>query len=560
MTGASKDPVLVVLQLTGGNDYLNTIVPYTNPLYRDNRPAVRIPEEQVIPLDDRVGLHPRMGPMKTIYDRGDMAIIHGVGYPNSPRSHFRSMDIWHTCEPDKLGTEGWLGKAARDIDPNKVNVLTAVAFGSSLFRALVLPGVPVAVVDDLDTYGLLPGISEQGQRSRILDRFARLYSPVMGSGPVMDYLGQTGLDTLKGADILKKAPKMYSSNVEYPNTVLAKSLKGIAQVHMANFGTRIFYVDHGSFDSHSNQLGMHDELWRDVSQGVECFFDDLEEHGVADNVVMLMFSKYGSSPGRLIWPAGITSDQQENLYVIDEWMNRVSIFDKEGNFLSCWDAVQKGDDGPNGISGIAIGADKMLYITDGRSHQVRRFTTQGGFLGTWGHQGSGEGELNSPWGLAVDAEGFVYVADHLNHRVQKLTPDGRFVAQFGGPGNKKWHLNCPTDVAVDPDGDVYICDWSRNEWQPGRIKIFDAKGKFLTCLEGDAQQLSKWAQMTVDANTDYIKRRREVRSTAPEWAFALPTAVEFDAANNRLLVADTQRDRIQIYNKLSGYLVPQLNL
>ncbi len=106
----------MVLQLTGGNGYLNTVVPYTNPLYKDYRPAMGIPDDQVIPLDDAVGLHPRMGPMKSMYDRGDVAVIHGVGYPNSPRSHFRSLDIWHTCEPDTLGTEGWLGRAARDID------------------------------------------------------------------------------------------------------------------------------------------------------------------------------------------------------------------------------------------------------------------------------------------------------------------------------------------------------------------------------------------------------------------------------------------------------------
>jgi len=293
MTSTKKDPVLVVLQLTGGNDYLNTVIPYTNPLYRDNRPAVGVAEDRVLALDDKVGFHPEMAPMKTIYDRSEMAVIHGVGYPNSPRSHFRSMDIWHTCEPDKLGTEGWLGRATKEIDPNKENVLTAVAFGASLFRALVLPGVPVAVVDDLDTYGLLPGISEQQQRSRILDRFARLYSPAIGTGAVMDYLGQTGRDTLEGADILKEAPKMYSSTVEYPDTTIAKRLKGIAQIHMADLGTRIFYVDHGSFDSHSNQVGMHDKLWRDVSQGVECFFDDLREHGVGDNVIMLMFTEFG---------------------------------------------------------------------------------------------------------------------------------------------------------------------------------------------------------------------------------------------------------------------------
>ena len=293
MTSSHKDPVLVVLQLTGGNDYLNTVIPYTDPLYRDNRPAVGVPEGQELQLDDKAAFHPEMGPMKTLYDQGQVAIIHGIGYPNSPRSHFRSMDIWHTCEPDILGTEGWLGRATRDIDPNKENVLTTVSFGPALFRSLTLPGVPVACVDDLDNYGLLPGITETQQRTKILERFARLYSPVMGSSAVMDYLGQTGLDTLQGADILKEAPKMYSSTVEYPDTTIAKKLKGIAQIHMAEFGTRILYCDHGSFDSHSNQVGMHDKLWHDVSQAVECFFDDLKEHDAADSVIMLMFTEFG---------------------------------------------------------------------------------------------------------------------------------------------------------------------------------------------------------------------------------------------------------------------------
>ena len=222
-----------------------------------------------------------------------MAIIHGVGYANSPRSHFRSMDIWHTCEPDKLGTEGWLGRATREIDPNKENVVTTVSFGPSLFRALALPGVPVACVDDLENYGLLTGIQEEQQRMKILDRFARLYSPAIGSGAVMDYLGQTGLDSLKGADILKVAPERYSSSVEYADTTIARKLKGIAQIHLADLGTRIFYCDHGSFDTHSNQVGMHDTLWKDVSEGVEDFFEDLKEHGAGDNVIMLLFSEFG---------------------------------------------------------------------------------------------------------------------------------------------------------------------------------------------------------------------------------------------------------------------------
>ena len=293
MTSAEKDPVLVVLQLTGGNDYLNTVIPYTDPLYRDYRPTVGIPEDQTLRLDGQVGLHPSMGPVRDLYNEGRVAIIHGVGYENSPRSHFRSMDIWHTCEPDTLGTEGWLGRVVRDIDPNKENVVTAVSMGPSMFRALAVPGVPVACVDDLDNYGLMTGITEQQQRERILERYKRLYGPSIGSGRVMEFLGQTGLAALRGADILNVAPGMYSSTVEYADTTIAKKLKSIAQIHLANLGTRIFYCDHGSFDSHSNQLGMHAGLWQEVSEAMRDFFDDLTAHDAADNVVMLIFSEFG---------------------------------------------------------------------------------------------------------------------------------------------------------------------------------------------------------------------------------------------------------------------------
>ena len=293
MTTTKKEPVLVVLQLTGGNDYLNSVVPYTNPLYRDYRPNLAIPEEQTLAIDEHVGFHPSMGPMLDLYKQDKMAIVHGVGYANSPRSHFRSMDIWHTCEPDTLGTEGWLGRVIRELDPNQENVVTAVSMGPSLFRALVSPGVPVACVEDLENYGMLTGISEEQQRSRILETYKRLYAPAIGTGPVMDFLGQTGLDALKGADILKVAPGMYSSTVEYADTAIAKKLKGIAQVHLADLGTRVFYCDQGGFDTHSNQMATHATLWSEVSEAVQDFFDDLREHDAADNVIMLLFSEFG---------------------------------------------------------------------------------------------------------------------------------------------------------------------------------------------------------------------------------------------------------------------------
>ena len=182
MATTAKPPVLVVLQLSGGNDYMNTVVPYKEPLYWDYRPRVALPEDQILLLDNDVGLHPSMGPIRDMYNQGKVAIIHGVGYENSVRSHFRSMDIWHTCEPIKTGTEGWLGLATRELDPHKDNIVTAVSFGPSMFRALSVPGVPVACVDDLDTYGLLTGITPAQQRSKILEKFAQNYAPVIEIG------------------------------------------------------------------------------------------------------------------------------------------------------------------------------------------------------------------------------------------------------------------------------------------------------------------------------------------------------------------------------------------
>src|SRR2546422_11754542 len=109
MAATKKDPVLVTVQLSGGNDYLNTVIPFNDPLYRDNRPAVGIPDDQILRVDKTYGFHPAMAPLKKVWDQGKLAIVHGVGYANSPRSHFRSMGIWHTCEPEKVGTQGWLG-------------------------------------------------------------------------------------------------------------------------------------------------------------------------------------------------------------------------------------------------------------------------------------------------------------------------------------------------------------------------------------------------------------------------------------------------------------------
>lgn len=266
-------------------------------------------------------------------------------------------------------------------------------------------------------------------------------------------------------------------------------------------------------------------------------------------------SKYGDAEGELIWPAGLALDSDENLYITDEWMNRVSVFDKDGELLGVWGAAGAGDGELNRPSGIALDSNDDVYVVDSLNHRVQKFNRDGEYISQFGGFGSDEGEFNAPWGIACDADDYVYVADHKNHRVQKFGADGDFVAAFGRYGKSRGQLNRPSDVAVDPDGDVYVCDWGND-----RVQVFAADGGFLASLVGDAQQLAKWHQEQVDANVDVIKARRRVYTLEPEWRFAMPTAVTFDAAKSRLLVADTQRGRLQIYNKVNDYMEPQFNL
>ena len=295
MASSKSDPVLVVLQLSGGNDALNTIVPYGDPLYFDNRPNVRIAEDQVLPINDYIGFNPTLAPMKQLYDEGKVAIVQGIGYPNPNRSHFRSMDIWHTCEPEKVGTEGWLGRTLKHIDPDGENVLTGVNFGRGLPRALAMAGVPVASVGNLETYGVLTGIEGNDQRTDALEVFESIYSPAVGKDVVMDYLSQTGMDALKGADILSTAPMKYSSTVEYANNTVAQYMRNIAQVHLGELGTRILYTTapFNSFDTHAGQMAAHARLWTETSNAVHDFYEDLKEHNAADNVVVLLFTEFG---------------------------------------------------------------------------------------------------------------------------------------------------------------------------------------------------------------------------------------------------------------------------
>lgn len=293
MVTKDKAPVIVVVQLTGGNDYFNTIIPYNDNNYYDNRRSLQVPQESMLTLDQEFAMHPAMGPMADIYKTGDMAIIHGIGYPNSTRSHFRAMDIWHTAEPDKIGKDGWLAQAIKSLDPVGENVLTGINFGRGLPRALASHGVPVASVGNLETYGLFPDVDNSQEKDRILSAFSQMYAGTDGKTAVLDFLGQTGTDALKGADILRTAPALYSSSVEYASNSIAQSMKSIAQVMFADLGTRIYYTQHGGFDTHQGELITHSNLWKEVSGAVGDFMDDLKEHDREDEVIILIFSEFG---------------------------------------------------------------------------------------------------------------------------------------------------------------------------------------------------------------------------------------------------------------------------
>jgi len=294
-----------------------------------------------------------------------------------------------------------------------------------------------------------------------------------------------------------------------------------------------------------------------VSRGTETNFGSrvtklfLGAPGAED--VLGEFGYYGMENGQLQWPNSVALDKQGNAYVSDEWRSQISVFDANGKFLSRWGTSGAGRDELDGPAGLAFDQDDNLLVVDSRNHRIQKFTKDGQFVSGWGTQGSAPGQFHTPWGITV-ADGAVYVADWKNHRVQKFDHNGRFQMQFG-PGEGAQALNHPSDVAVDDDGDVYVCDWAHH-----KVRIYTPEGEPLTSLIGDAQVLAKWAQESVDANPDMAKMRRRVKNMEPEWRFCYPTAVAFDTEQSRLIVADNQRGRLQIYNKVKDYLEPQFNL
>jgi len=293
-TNGHKQKNLVVIQLSGGNDYLNTLVPYQDGLYYDFRPNMGLKGDDLIPVDDKLAFNSHMGTFKNLFDQDKMAVMMGIGYPEPNRSHFRSMDIWHTAEPTTTSAVGWLGKANSLIDPEGKNPITTVNFGRGLPRSLAMQGVSVASVGALETYGLYTGLSGAKNKDAMLDTVSRIYQPMSAEGFPSQRILETGRGALDGADLLREAPQSYSSDVEYPeDNPIAQSLKGIAQVMSAELGTRIYYAAHGSFDTHTAELVNHALLWDQLSTAVSCFVDDLKQLGKNEETIIWMFSEFG---------------------------------------------------------------------------------------------------------------------------------------------------------------------------------------------------------------------------------------------------------------------------
>jgi len=289
----NNDNTIVVVQLTGGNDFMDTIIPYTNGIYYDCRPTLSINQDDVLPIDETLAFHPAARSLKNLFDDGKVAVIQGVGYENSSRSHFRAMDIMHTCEPDKVGTQGWLGRTIQEIDPHQENVLTGVNIGRGLPRAMALSGVPVTSIGDLDNYGLMTSVDNMKWRTAILDNFKDIYTQAIGTGPVSDFLGRTGNDILRSADLLKDVPSNYDSTVEYAENPIAKSLRDVARIHTADMGTKVFYVQHGGYDTHADQGPNHPRLLTELTDALSDFMDDLREHNASENISILVFTEFG---------------------------------------------------------------------------------------------------------------------------------------------------------------------------------------------------------------------------------------------------------------------------
>ncbi len=286
----AKDTILVVLELTGGNDGLNTVIPFKDPLYQSHRPTLAQPANQVRKLTGDIGLHPSMTDLADIFQKGELAVVQGVGYPNPDQSHFRSMDIWQAASLEKNLTEGWLGKAMKKMPAGPSFHLKTNNDGSPLAFA----GSPARVpsIASLEDYQLhLAGSAPDVKAKRdVIESSAK---PGGDKPDLLDFVQRTASDTYASIKRLQEVGKNYQPKATYPQTALANRLKLAAQLIDADLGARVFYVRLDGFDTHAQQAPQHANLLSQLSGAVGAFWKDVSARGHRDRVLLMTFSEFG---------------------------------------------------------------------------------------------------------------------------------------------------------------------------------------------------------------------------------------------------------------------------
>jgi uncharacterized protein (DUF1501 family) len=278
--------VVVILQLSGGNDGLNTVIPVRNDLYYKARPRLGIEKSKALILNDEVGLHPALKGFKDLYNDGSLGIINNVGYPNPDRSHFRSMDIWHTAsQSDEYLSHGWVGKYLDAQCKGCDKPTQAIEIDDVLSLALKGENIKgIAVKDPRRLYGTA--------NEKFFRDVLKNHKEEAGEQPV-DYLYKTMAETLSSADYIFKQSRLHPTNAEYPRTDLGNSMKTIASLIFSEINTRVYYVSLGSFDTHINQEGQQQRLFTEMNDAVTAFVKDLKANNRFDDVLLFTFSEFG---------------------------------------------------------------------------------------------------------------------------------------------------------------------------------------------------------------------------------------------------------------------------
>jgi uncharacterized protein (DUF1501 family) len=289
-----KNRILVVLQLSGGNDGINTLIPFGDPGYAKARPTLGEPANEVLHLTDSVGLHSNLGKFKSLYDAGKLAVVQGVGYPNPNRSHFRSMDIWHSARPDSFERSGWLGRYIAACQCGQDNALPAISVGDQLNTLFWTDTTLVPAVASIGAFSFLTDTKYKNDRTFQMQTLQNIYSQAGNWSPYEGLIRRGTLQALAGSDELQKVASAYQSPVKYPtNNGLANQLKLVGQVIAGNLGTRLFSVSMGGFDTHANQKDHHAQLLGQLGDAVDAFMQDLANMQRQDDVTIMTFSEFG---------------------------------------------------------------------------------------------------------------------------------------------------------------------------------------------------------------------------------------------------------------------------